>query len=225
MVIESARHLEGIAREIHEETGAEPPIDALDLADLCGVETIPWRKAAGLLVLPGHGARPVSRPTIFYPERAQHVRRQGVTAHELGHYVAIRGGVHPADLSDAEPEVIAAAEAAADYLAGALMIPRRALIDDLRELDWDLLEVHARHPNASWQMLVIRCVQVAEASASIWDQGRCTRSYGVDSARLREHHEHVVRVLESGRAERGAVDAYPVFTPGFRRVVVVQRSG
>lgn len=209
---ESPRHLEGIAREIHEETGVEPPIDAFDLANLCGVETVPWGKPDGMLVMPGHPEIHVTAPTIFYPRKARPARAQGTCSHELGHFVSLRAGIDARD------------EEAADYLAGALMIPRGALLAHLHEYDWDLLRIHPLHPNASWQMLVIRCVQVGEASASIWDQGRCSRAYGADAAMLAEHRERVMRVLETGRAERGAIDAYPVFTPGFRRVVCVERT-
>jgi hypothetical protein len=216
--MESPRHLEGIAREIHEETGIEPPIDALDLAGLCGIETVPWRKRFGALLLPGDEARALElrqelaeRPVIFYPLGAQPVRVNGVVAHEIGHWALARGGCDPAD------------EEAADYLAGALMLPDRRYRADMNETDFDLDELRARHPNASMQMLAVRMCQLApDTTCSVWDAGKLHASYG--AALVEEHRAVVMRVLESGHAEHGIIAGYPVFSPGFRRVVVVERT-
>lgn len=217
--MESPRHLEGIAREIHEETGIEPPIDALDLAGLCGIELVPWRKRGGALIMPGDDgfARELRVkelpmvPVIYYPIGAQPVRVHGVVAHEIGHWALIRGGCDGRD------------EGGADYLAGALMLPHDRYRTDMSETNFDLDELHARHPNASMQMLAVRLCQLSPAaSCSVWDAGKLHASYGAAFAEA--HREVVMRVLESGHAEHGSVAGYPVFSPGYRRVVCVERG-
>lgn len=42
--------LEAIAKRMHDETGVECPIDAFDLADLCGLDTRPWSRSHGEIV-------------------------------------------------------------------------------------------------------------------------------------------------------------------------------
>lgn len=196
----SGRHLEGIARQTHDETGVECPVDAFDLAERLGLSLRPWSKAGGMCVA----------DIIHYPAKASAARQQGTVAHELGHWLLGRAGEDAQD------------EDAADYLAGALLLPRLPFMRDLIAYDWDMLAIRERHINASWQMLVIRCVQVADAAASVWDAGKLHAAYG--AADIEAHRELVLRVLERGEAERGQVSGYPVFTPGFRRVVCVSRG-
>lgn len=199
----SPSRLESLAREVLEDTALTAPMDAFELAECCGVEVRFW---------PGDKGKYDGR--IWCPGGKSLVFQHGTVAHELGHWTMIERANRPIHHEDD-----------ARYLAGAYMLPRQTILDDLHRKSWDLLEVHPLHPNASWQMLVIRCSQVAEAYASVWDGGRCTGAYGIGEELLEEHRQAVLRVLETGRAERGAVDAYPVFSPGHRRVVCVERAG
>ena len=200
--MQSPGHLEAIAQDILNETGLGAPMDAFELAECCGL-TVKFSSSRKGNLADG---------VIRCPAGTSNVHQHGTVAHEVGHWALVRAGLDGQDEDDAR------------YMAGALMIPRPALLDDLRTRTWDLLEIHPRHPNASWEMLVIRCVQVADAYASIWDQGRCSKSYGVSDEMLAEHKRTVMRVLETGHAERGAIDAYPVFTKGYRRVVCLERT-
>lgn len=200
----SPRHLEGIAREIHD-LGIEPPVDAFVLAGLCGVDLRPG---------PGKGSRTGDR--ITYPSHARPVRQHGVVAHELGHWLLERAGQ---DASD---------EPAARYLAGALMLPRAHFLADVAATDWDLFALQERHPNASAEMIVVRLTQVSEACASVWDQGSLTRHYAsadwlVD---LDADRELVSRVLacETPLRPENEVAAWPIFSGRERRVIVVRRA-
>jgi hypothetical protein len=194
--------LESLAREVHESTGGLLPVDALELAVMCGVQVVPWRKAAGLR----------AGDMIRYPQKARPVRQHGIVAHELAHWLLEDAGMNPDD------------EDAAKYLAGALLLPRAPVLHDLKATDWDLLEVQARHPNASAEMIVVRMVQLGPCVASIWDSGKLHRRYGgpVDAAK---EAAMVGRVLELEQPVHcGRLSAWPVFDGAWRRVLVVQRA-
>lgn len=200
----SPRHLEGIAKEVHDRFG-DGPIDAFALAGSLGYHVRFWGKSTGLL----------DRSTIWVPAKARNARQHGVCAHELGHALTERAGEDARD------------EAAARYLAGALMLPRERFAADLAETCWDLDELRRRHPNASAEMIVVRMTQVSEACASVWDQGALTRHYAsaewlVD---LDADHALVDRVLELEAPVRGEHEnAWPIFDGRDRRVVVVRRA-
>lgn len=193
--------LEGIARDIHDSTGDVLPVDAFELAHLCGLELRAWGNASGGLDLDGG--------VIRYPSRARLVRQHGVIAHELGHWALAQAGEDHT------------AEWAARYLAGALMLPRAAFLADAWACDWDLDELRVRHPHASAEMVVVRMTQVSPATAWVWDDGRVRRTYGASAG---EDVEAIVgRVLASEAPLReGAVRAWPLLEAGHRRVVVVR---
>jgi hypothetical protein len=194
--------LEALAQEVHESTGGLLPVDAFELAHLCGVELIPWRKAAGLRV----------GDTIRYPMKARPVRQHGVIGHELGHWLLEDAGMDPAD------------EDAARYLAGALMLPRRAFVRDLMACDWDLFWLMERHPNASAEMIVCRMTQVGQCAASIWDAGKLARRYGAPLDTPQEA-ALVDRALATERpATAGPFCAWPIIDGPWRRVLVVWRA-
>lgn len=199
----SPRHLEGLARQIHEETGAEAPIDAFVLAEACGLTLRPWSKA--------HAEIDLDAAVIRYPSRVRSERMHFRVGHELGHAVLVRAGESDQDESDV------------DYLASALLLPRARFLADLAETDWDLDAMRARHPNASAQAIVVRMTQVSEATASVWDAGRLHRVYGEHDTEA--DRELVNRVLEREVPVRdGVVVAWPVFEGQWRRVVVVRRA-
>lgn len=198
----SPRHLEGIAREIHERTGVTPPIDAFELATLCGFMCRPWGRGGGKI--------DIERREIRFPLKARHTHQHGVVAHELGHFALNRGGEDDRD------------EDACRYMAGAFMLPHDQIRADVRSTDYDLFALMALHPNASAQMIVVRMTQVCDATASVWDAGKLHSSYG--AVDLDSDRATADLVLESGVVIRGRVDAWPIFDGVFRRVVCVRRA-
>lgn len=152
--------LEGIARDVLEETGCDdPPVDAFELAELMGFE-VHWSPRAG--------ARTIGR-RIYVHSRSSVRRQHGLIAHELGHAAAERGGLDGRD------------EPAACFLGGALLVPRAALRRDLRE-GLDLERLYARHQHASLEMIARRVTQVTHAGGRIWDHGHLTRHFGEELA-------------------------------------------
>lgn len=203
--MESPRHLEGVAREVHDETGVECPIDAFLLAQLCGVDTRPWPRSHGEIV----------GDLIRYPARARHTRQHGVVAHELGHWLLRERGL---DFRD---------EASARYLAGALMLPRRGFLEDLSATDWDLFAMLAIHVNISAEMCAVRMCQLSPAVATIYDQGHETRRYVGEHAMRDDDADRTLadRALELERPVRGeGAAAWPMLDGAHRRVVVVRRA-
>lgn len=144
--------LEGIARDVLESTGLDtPPVDAFELAAACGL--VVCRSGAP-------GAR-LFRDCIYLDPTVRSERQHGLVAHEVGHWALDRARERNT-------------ERAARYLAGALMLPRRAFERDLQETAWDLVELHRRHPNASYELIARRICTVRDAVAVIVDNGRVT---------------------------------------------------
>lgn len=85
--------------------------------------------------------------------------------HELGHAAAARGGL------DGKCEQIAR------YLTGALLVPRHALLRDVRR-GLDLERLYTRHEHASAEAIARRVVQVFGGGGAIWDHGRRSKSFG-----------------------------------------------
>ncbi len=191
-------HLEGIARDIHEQTALDPPVDAIELAQLCGFVVCPWWRASGALV----------GQTIYYPARARLARQHGIVAHELGHWALRRAGEDDRD------------EDAAKYLAGALVLPRAPFLADCRESDWDLFALREKHPYASAEMLAVRMTQVSPTSASVWDCGRLHRVYGEQDIAAARTLVNAALACEQPVAE-GRMRAWPVIDGVWRRVLVV----
>jgi hypothetical protein len=201
---QSPRHLEGVAKEIHDETGVECPVDAFVLADLCGLTCRPWSHA--------HGQ--IEGELIRYPAKARHTRQHGIVAHELGHWALRRGGCDDRD------------EAASRYLAGALLLPRAQFLADLAATEWDLFAMMSRHPNASAEMVACRMAQVSPAVASIYDEGHLTRRYvGEDAIEDAQDDARIAdRVLAGECCIRGELAAgYPLIDGRHRRAVIIRR--
>lgn len=199
----SPRHLEGLARELLEETGASPPIDALVLATLCGLELRP-RGGSNAQI-------DIATNVLSYPIRVRPTRQHGLVAHELGHWLLWRAELEHLD------------EEAATYLAGALLLPREAFLRDLAATGWDLFALQNRHPNASAQMIVVRMTQVSPATASVWDAGKLHRVYGEHDVEAARRIVDLVLELEEP-IEVGDKRAYPIIDGAHRRVIVVRRA-
>lgn len=191
--------LEGIASRIHDAYG-RVPVDAFELAEQLELDVRCWPKSSGKR----HG------DVVWCPAplKARETRRHGIVAHELGHWLLEQFGLDHR------------CEESARYLAGALMVPRDALLRDLGEVDLDLRALERRHPNASGEMIVARISQVRPATAWIWDNGKLARRYGLDEADVSAFVDRVLSLEEPVRD--GDVGAWPIFDGRWRRVIVVR---
>lgn len=204
---------EGIAADLHDATGCgDPPVDALELADLCGLEL--RRVDGGLPFRKGE--------VIYLPKSFEGPRLHGACAHETGHWAAERGGEENT-------------ERAARYLAGALLLPRQPFDRDLRETHWDLRQLRAKHINASAEMIARRIVNLRDAVCSIWDNGKqgwriwspwlAPGLHGQRATKV--ERELAERALETGEVVREdqLLWAFPIFgDDGWRRVIVIAEA-
>jgi hypothetical protein len=200
--------LEGIARDVLETTCLdEPPVDAFELAECCGLE-VRWSTSAP-------GAR-LSGRVVYVDERVRRERQHGLVAHEVAHFALDRARERNT-------------ERAARYLGGALLLPRTPFERHLRETKWNLVELHERHPNASYEMIGRRIVSLRNAVCVIVDNGRVTsrtdRSGWCEPYLGRRGWELVAEVVVSGKPSNPAnlVWAVPVIDEGsgWQRVVLV----
>lgn len=201
-MIHTVATLEGIARDLHDSTGGLLPVDAFRLAQRCGFVLRPWAK--GRAELHRHTS------TIWYPAKARHSRQHGTIAHELGHY-----GLWRAGLEDCEES--------ARYLAGAIMLPRSAILADLQRMGLDLFALMTVHPNASGEMIAARMTQVLPATAWVWDCGRLTRQYGLPAPLPANAVQAALDCEEP--VEVDGVVAWPLLDEQHRRVIAVRRTG
>jgi hypothetical protein len=196
---------EGAARAVHDETGVDAPVDAFQLA-----------RAVGLVCMPGpRGTAALDGDLLRYDAQARPVRQHGLVAHEVAHRVLRLYGE-----ADTEP--------AANYTAGALMLPRARFDRDLRRT-WDLYTLRREHPNASAEMVARRITQLRDAVVSVLDQGRlrvrvASPWAAQPSQRLTPlERELADAALAGGNLQRESelLAAYPFFDGDHRRVIVV----
>jgi hypothetical protein len=189
--------LEDIAAKIHAETGIRGPVDAFVLAEALGVECRPTESETGF----------IAGDVLYYPRDVSHVRQQGQTSHELGHWVLEDEGLDPSN------------ERHARYLAGALMLLQSVFLADMERTARDLSALRRIHVNASAEMIAVRMTQVGGMTAAIWEKGELLRTYGSPNP---EHGRDIMmRTLERGEACRGPLSAYPIFDGNWRRVIVI----
>lgn len=190
--------LEGVADEVLSSTGMDcGPVDAFLLAHLCGC-----------VVRFGRGPSRLNGNVITVDAMASSARQQGSVAHELAHFLQLRA---------AEPNT----EEGARYLSGALMLPRRRFDRDLRETEWHLGELRARHPNASLEMIGRRIATMRSAAVGIWDRGRLTRTVGQPSELA---HEAARTAFEERRLVRFGQTEWAAPTTGgpWTRVLTIE---
>lgn len=206
---------EGIAVDVLSAAGCdETPVDALELAACCElrVQREPGVRRGNLVL---------DEQLIQVNPRLEGPRLHGTVAHEIGHWALVRAR---------EPNV----EEGARYLAGALLLPRAIFMRDLRRTEWSLLRLRELHPNASAEMIARRLVQVRDAVASIWDNGRCSArvaSPWLPSERVGRRTSSLERALADAALTTGEVQrpaplvwAVPVFAGGHRRVIVIAEA-
>lgn len=198
---------EGAAARAVEEAKVAAPVSAYELARGLGLRII-----AG--PVPGARLNPTQRLIELNP-RARKVRRHGLIAHEVGHFVLQRDGED--------------SEAGASYVGSACMLPRLDIDRDIRRTAWSLLKLRDLHPNASAEMIARRIVELRDAVVTIID-GRTVRrvaSPWLTDPRLRRtsrwERDLAERALEIGEEVRGDELCYAVpFIDGpWRRVIVV----
>jgi hypothetical protein len=200
---------EGVARAVHDATGVGAPVSAFQLAAACDLVCLPGRRSRTCL----------KGDVVRYDASARPVRQHGLIAHEVAHFVLRMHGE-----SDGE--------SAADYTAGALLLPRARYDRDLRETAWDLRELQRRHPHASAEMCARRITQLREAVVTVLDQGKVRARVGspwmpAPSARMtRVERELADAALESGEVQKAndLLAAYPLFEGDYRRVIVVAEA-
>lgn len=203
---------EGIATDVLGSTGCDdPPVDAFELAE-CTEHEVRFHMKPGACR---------SNHVIYVDARARRERQHGLIAHELGHWALVRAREDNT-------------ERGARYLAGALLLPRQPFEADLRAMRWDLEQLRARHVNASAELIARRVVNLKDAVASVWDNGKL--SYRVWSPWLPERlwgkkaskveATLAAAALESGQVERSAdlFAAWPIFEAGWRRVIVLAEA-
>lgn len=203
---DSAAIWEGVALSVHRGTGVDAPVDAFELADLCGLSLVP--DARGGAFLRGEA--------VHYDGAARHVRQHGLVAHETAHHVL---RLHGED----DPEQ------AARYTAGALMLPRADFDRDLRRT-WDLRELRAKHLHCSAEMIARRVCELRDAVVTIVDNRKvrarvCSPWLVVpEFGRLTRYEREMVDATHASGEPQHAGEllaAYPFFDGPHERVVVI----
>jgi hypothetical protein len=202
---------EGAAAELLDATCTTAPVDAMELAAACGLE-VRTRPRAGAVL---DGAM------IWVEERARPERFQGLIAHELGHVALDRSRL---------PQ----SERGATYVGGALRLPRREMLRDLRETAWSITALRARHPHASATAIAVRITQLRTAAMALFDPCGRVRPWRVAGDSIGRdlaarptalEHELALEAWQEGREVRRGelVVATPLrdYAPGEHRVLVV----
>jgi hypothetical protein len=150
-----------VNRELHKEWAGIA--DAyLGEAGLGDEPSNPWELAwaYGFMVVHGGGrARACCVGDVIAIDRTENeVRQAFVIAHELAHDAMRCCGYE--NVHD---------EAAADWIAGALLCPDRSVKADMRHFAWDLSRLRGRYM-ASWEVLARRIVDVKAAVVTIIDR-------------------------------------------------------
>jgi hypothetical protein len=201
---ESPRHLEGIAKQVHDKTGIRRPVDAFRLAHLCGLEVRFWSKRYGRL----------DEKTVFCPGAVRIQRQHRIVAHEVAHWL-----LRFAHCDDRD-------EDAADYLALALMLLRGPFERDLAETEWNLFALLDRHPNVSAQAMCVRMTHLSPCATSVYDQGSRTALYLGEGAYEDASDAELAdaALAREAMVRDGLAVAYPFIEGRYRRIVVVRRA-
>jgi hypothetical protein len=202
---------EGAAAELLDVTCTTAPVDALTLASACGLEVRQRRRAGAQL----------DENVLWVEEGARPERLQGLVAHELGHLVLDRASLEQS-------------ERGATYVGGALRLPRREMLRDLRETAWSLDALRARHPHASATAIAVRITQLRTACLALFDVNDRVRPWRVAGESIGRdlaarptalEHELALEAWQAGHEVRWGelVVAHPLpdYAPGEHRVLVV----
>jgi len=152
---------------------AGPPVDAFRVARRLGIavaEDDRQRGRARYVRLAGHDGQP-SAPTILLRPEPRRERKHWAVAHEIGEHAAFRVfnclGVDPRET------LPGAREAAANHLAGRLLLPTEWFVPDAAACGWDLVELKSRYATASHELIARRMLECGPpAIVSIYDHRR-----------------------------------------------------
>ncbi len=205
---------EGLANDVLDSCGIPVPVDPWMVAWALGLEvrTGPASLKAGCLI----GDR------IFVNPRDR-LERQGFTvAHECAHYLCDLEGIPHASQT----------ERVCDALASCLLLPRIDFTRDTRRTGGCLFALKALHPWASHEALVRRLVSIMPGVAWVWDcetPSGSRRPYSIVTPGQRWPYRRPTRdeldAIDAAIETRapaescGGVRAWPVFEPGFARVI------
>lgn len=190
--------LEGVADEIVSATGCDdPPVDALEVAACCGLH-VEFCDVRHAILYDG----------VIYVTRAPRANLvQLYVAHEVGHFGLKRAGM---------PWMV---EQDATYIAGAILVPWRSLVRDVRP-GWNLDTLRAKYSTAPASVIATRVAQVREGSAAIYDDGRFRRRVGPAHRLERELAREALETSLPVRLD-DCTGAWPVFDGRWRRVIVL----
>jgi len=173
---ELAGALDEVARWVLAAGGvAQPPVDAMALADALGIHVARDDRQPGRArcVRLGGRSRAIGRPTILLRREPRPERRHWAVAHEIGEHVAhrvfARLGVDPREVPPDGRERVA------NSLAGRILLPSDWFVEDARRCDWDLFELKARYRTASHELVARRMLDLdVPVIVTLFDQGRLT---------------------------------------------------
>jgi hypothetical protein len=229
--------LDACAAEVLWEAGvAEPPVDALAVADGLGLIVardfgLPSR---GRFVRLAERHRDESEGvgTIVVGAAERPEREQWAVAHEIGESVAYRVferlGV---SFDEALP---AARERVANRFASSLLLPRRWFAADGSYLGWDLLALKDRYSTASHELIARRMLEMrSPVVITLCDHGRvrwrrsntCSRLPSLlaeESSVWQEAHVTGLPAYAALDAELGleSVDCWPIHEPDWKREIL-----
>lgn len=198
---------EGAAAELLDATCTTAPVDMFRLAAACGIQ-----------VRAGKRSRICLEDGVAHVDlAARAVRQQGLLAHELGHFALERSGL---------PQC----EQGARYIAGALRLPRREFDRDLRRVGWSIVALQALHPHASAQAILVRIVQLRNASACVVDPTDKTAPWRISPERTPVTERELELARRAWAAKHELVEDGAVALPmqdalGEHRVLVAVAKG
>jgi hypothetical protein len=207
-----------------------PPIDAVELARALGL-ALAWdtdQPGRGRVVrLSGFsGTQP--RGSILLRPEPRRERLQWATAHEIGETCACQVfdhlGIDPREAPSGAREMVA------NQLAGRLLLPREAFVDDGRNTGWDLFELKSRYATASHELIARRMLDFEwPIIITVFDHGRRTWRKGnlgrrppallpLEMAARLAAHERGEPIVEETPLCR--VQAWPVHEPQWKREIL-----
>ncbi len=154
-------------------------------------------------------------------------------AHEIGHIWWSDPAHHLGD-----PDLGGKIEHYCSKFASLLLCPHQWLVCDAPEADYDLFRLKSLYSNVSHEVLAIRVSHLTTLVVTIIDNGKLYRRFGTpglafpaieqkterdvyeESDLYGDYREASGEVSWGGVKRKVRVRAYPVFSPGFRRIIL-----
>jgi len=227
---ELAAGLERGVEEILEQAGVSaPPVDAAALARKLGIAVaFDDRQEGRARFVRLSNRRGGSRPAILLRPEPRAERRQWAVAHEIGEHAAYR--VFQAWGVDPRETVPNAREAAANQLAGRLLLPTAWFAADGAACGWDLLALKARYATASHELIARRMLECRPPIIiSIFDHRRLSFRRGnlpgrapppsraeIECWRKVHRRNHPLR----SHTDFGDLQGWPIHEPNWQREIL-----